>query len=116
MKSKPKLMVWLEVSEEEEKASCGCVLRNHGGEGPAFYQCDMHQYAERLLKVLESMVRFYKPLNHDRRLEIQGPDENCTICPAMEAIEMARGMTGEDAREYWAEQEKSRRKGSEVTL
>jgi hypothetical protein len=39
-----------------------------------------------LRDALEKMVKFYKPPSHDRRLELQGADDNCAICKAQTAL------------------------------
>lgn len=71
-----KLFIWLDVDEEEDRAACGCTIRNHGGEGPAFYMCNMHLYAERVLKALERMIYFYKPTTHDKRFNMLAQPED----------------------------------------
>lgn len=61
--------IWLQSDEEIGTADCGCELNNKGDDGPALFQCRLHDSAGELLSLL------YKALAEIREFHQDSSDE-----------------------------------------
>lgn len=77
--------IWLNSSEIEGKAQCGCLLkRDHEHCGPAFFQCPLHAAARKLLEWVKDQ---YKELDHAS--DVEGIHVKCgTGCDRCQAEEL----------------------------
>ena len=84
--------IWLQEQEQTGRAECGCRLTfdvpgGAGTEGPAFFQCPMHDATPKLLAALEEAEEFLRP-SSSKRVSIRSLEVHGSI---RTAIRKARG-------------------------